>query len=225
VWHPGAGARSVAARRKRWAFELPFVLSDASLRPTCAACARRWDHFQAASASNSADVAAAWDAAARLCGPTSLERRVLDELRAGGPHAALVVARDAARGDVVRAGSAGVQAGTPVLEYRGQLLDGAEAARREAAYRVRGLGCYMLYFRFHDDQHCLDATAEDARLGRGRLVSHSRRAPNLHPLRVAVGGVPRVVFVALRDLAPGEELTFDYGDRESVAAFPWLDAS
>jgi SET domain-containing protein len=35
-------------------------------------------------------------------------------------------------------------------------------------------------------------------------------------------GLPRIVFMATRDIAAQEELLFDYGDRDHHAEFPWL---
>lgn len=66
----------------------------------------------------------------------------------------------------------------------------------------------------------IDATAESGRLG--RLVNHSRNG-NLLTKALWVDG-PRLVLLAAHDIAPGDELTYDYGDRskESLQHHPWL---
>ena len=68
----------------------------------------------------------------------------------------------------------------------------------------------------------IDATAESGRLG--RLVNHSRLAPNCQTKVVMVRDVPRLILIAKTDIEPGTELLYDYGDRskESLKAHPWL---
>ncbi|XP_072934453.1 histone-lysine N-methyltransferase Set8 isoform X2 [Epargyreus clarus] len=108
-----------------------------------------------------------------------------------------------------------------VVEYAGELVGVAEAREREHNYaQDPTAGCYMYYFRLQDQQYCIDATAESGRLG--RLVNHSRNG-NLSTKAVWVDG-PRLVLLAAHDIAPGEELTYDYGDRskESLRHHPWL---
>ncbi|CAH0758615.1 unnamed protein product [Diatraea saccharalis] len=108
-----------------------------------------------------------------------------------------------------------------VVEYAGELVGVAEARHRERLYaQDPNAGCYMYYFRHGDQQYCIDATAESGRLG--RLVNHSRNG-NLTTKAVWVDG-PRLVLLAAHDIAPGEELTYDYGDRskESLQHHPWL---
>lgn len=70
----------------------------------------------------------------------------------------------------------------------------------------------------------VDATREDPALGFGRLLNHSRTRPNLVPHKVVVDGVPHIVMVTSRDIAAGEELLYDYGERDerTLQAYPWL---
>lgn len=108
-----------------------------------------------------------------------------------------------------------------VVEYAGELVGTAEARERERRYALDpDKGCYMYYFRHGDQQYCIDATAESGRLG--RLVNHSRSG-NLSTKAVWVDG-PRLVLLAAHDIAPGDELTYDYGDRsrEALQHHPWL---
>jgi len=117
--------------------------------------------------------------------------------------------------------------GAFVAEYAGQLITGTEAAAREAAYRAGAYGSYMFFFEHGGRQHCVDATAERREYGVGRLISHSRRGPNLVPRKVVVDGVPRLALMARRDITYGEELAYDYGERDKAVleAFSWLQRS
>jgi SET domain-containing protein len=57
----------------------------------------------------------------------------------------------------------------------------------------------------------------------GRSLNHSIKHANIKPRKeVDWTDQPRIIFVAVRDIAPKEELVFDYGDRENIKEFPWL---
>ncbi len=81
------------------------------------------------------------------------------------------------------------------------------------------LYCYKLII------FSVDATAESGYLD--RLVNHSIKRPNLMTKIVEIGGTPHLVLVALKDIPVGEELLYDYGDRDAatVALNPWLTDS
>lgn len=70
--------------------------------------------------------------------------------------------------------------------------------------------------------YSVDATAETGYLG--RLVNHSAKEPNLVTRIMEVKNLPHLILVAARDIAVGEELLYDYGDRsrDAVEANPWL---
>ncbi len=56
-------------------------------------------------------------------------------------------------------------------------------------------------------------------------MNHSRTAPNIEMRRVVdAENNPHVCFFALHDIAPGSELLFDYGERDSsiIEENPWL---
>ncbi|KAK5622389.1 hypothetical protein CRENBAI_004431 [Crenichthys baileyi] len=109
-----------------------------------------------------------------------------------------------------------------VVEYHGELLELAEAKKREAQYAEDPeTGCYMYYFQYWSKTYCIDATKETDRLG--RLVNHSKSGncqTRLHP----IDGKPHLILVASKDINAEEELLYDYGDRSkaSISAHPWL---
>lgn len=115
-----------------------------------------------------------------------------------------------------------LRSGDFALEYAGKLIDYREAKQRELLYAAdKSVGCYMYYFTCRNKQYCVDATQESGRLG--RLVNHSKRG-NLKTQTCIIKGVPHLVLVAQRDIHPGEELLYDYGDRSktSLQFHPWL---
>jgi histone-lysine N-methyltransferase SETD8 len=118
------------------------------------------------------------------------------------------------RGRGLRA-TVAIRKGAEVIEYLGERLRGAEARAREAAYGD-GDDCYMYWI---SPQLCIDATQTPEHPA--RYINHSARNANLRPKIIQR---THLVFFATRDIAAGEELLFDYGDRrpDVVAANPWL---
>lgn len=109
-----------------------------------------------------------------------------------------------------------------VIEYIGDLISMADATEREQQYALDdNAGCYMYYFKHKNQQYCIDATIDTGKLG--RLVNHSRNG-NLLTKVVVVKQRPHLILIAKDDIEPGEELTYDYGDRskESLLHHPWL---
>ena len=95
--------------------------------------------------------------------------------------------------------------GTRVVEYTGERITKREALRREAqrlARRRRGQDDSVYIFHLNA-RYDLDGRA---RRNVARLINHSC-APNCR-VEVIRG---RVWIIARRDIAAGEELTFDYG--------------
>jgi len=86
------------------------------------------------------------------------------------------------------------------------------------------MGSYMYEFVFNKTKYCVDATEDDGSCG--RLINHScKKGQNCKmSIHVDDNGIPHLILVALRDILPGEELLYDYGDwnRSSKKAFPWL---
>ncbi|XP_014880861.1 N-lysine methyltransferase SETD8-like [Poecilia latipinna] len=151
----------------------------------------------------------------------SEEHRHIDDLLKNGIEEGLEVKHIEGKGRGVFAGKS-FKKGDFVVEYHGDLLDLAEAKKREAQYSEDPkTGCYMYYFQYQAKTYCIDATKETNR--RGRLLNHSKSGncqTRLHP----IDGTPHLIFVASRDIKAEEELLYDYGDRskESISAHPWL---
>lgn len=80
----------------------------------------------------------------------------------------------------------------------------------------------MYYFEWKKQKLCVDATLPNGRIG--RLINHSRKAPNCKTRLFVHKGQPHLIFVALKDIIKNEELLYDYGERDknAIEAHPWL---
>ncbi|MEQ2221252.1 hypothetical protein ILYODFUR_013896 [Ilyodon furcidens] len=151
----------------------------------------------------------------------SEEHRHIDDLLKKGTEEGMKVKDIEGKGRGVFAVK-GFKKGDFVVEYHGELLELAEAKKREAQYAEDPeTGCYMYYFQYWSKTYCIDATTETDRLG--RLVNHSKSGncqTRLHP----IDGKPHLILVASKDINAEEELLYDYGDRSkaSISAHPWL---
>ncbi|KAJ6635247.1 Histone-lysine N-methyltransferase PR-Set7 [Pseudolycoriella hygida] len=108
-----------------------------------------------------------------------------------------------------------------VIEYIGELITAAVAKERVEKYTVEQAGCFLFYFKHSGHNYCIDATKESDELG--RLLNHSRNG-NLKPKTFVYRNRPHIVLLAKQDIQIGEELSYDYGDREKTAMLnnPWL---
>ena len=96
-------------------------------------------------------------------------------------------------------------AGDMVIEYCGELVRPALAEHRERTIYDALVGAGTYVFRM-DDCHVVDAT----RAGNmAHLINHSC-APNCYSRLVCVGDRQHIVLFALRDIEPGQELSYDY---------------
>lgn len=93
-----------------------------------------------------------------------------------------------------------IEAGSTVIEYKGQIITWEEALDRHPHDPEQPN--HTFYFHL-DDGHVIDGKHEG---NTARWINHSC-APNLE----AEQDGNRVFLKALRDIAPGEELFFDYG--------------
>ena len=88
--------------------------------------------------------------------------------------------------------------------------------RHEEYMKDSSLGSYMLFVK----DFCIDATVESGRLG--RLLNHSRSAPNLMAYQLPEDR--KVITIAIKDIPAGTQLTWDYGeeDKEVLKELEWL---
>ncbi|XP_034549759.1 N-lysine methyltransferase KMT5A-A-like [Notolabrus celidotus] len=106
------------------------------------------------------------------------------------------------------------QKGDFLVEYRGEVITQQEYERRHRVYHD-ALQVFMFEFRFNGKQSCIDAAREDGSLG--RLVSDDHVNPNSTMETIRVDGKPHLCLFALKDISPGEEITYNYGDSD----WPW----
>ena len=68
----------------------------------------------------------------------------------------------------------------------------------------------------------VDATEESGKLG--RLINHSRGAPNLEVVAVVQDGEKRLALLAAKTIKAGEELLYNYGETRvaPLSDHPWL---
>jgi histone-lysine N-methyltransferase SETD8 len=110
-----------------------------------------------------------------------------------------------------------------ICEYAGEMIPYEVAKKREEAYaQDQSIGCYMYFFEYKSKHYCIDATAESGRLG--RLLNHSKLDGNCQAKLFETAARPYIILVAARDIRVGEELTYDYGERDksAIEAHPWL---
>ncbi|XP_041849327.1 uncharacterized protein LOC121645082 [Melanotaenia boesemani] len=94
-----------------------------------------------------------------------------------------------------------------VVEYRGVF------SRSEGADDKNNK--YVFDFMWNGKQYCIDASKEDGTLG--RLVNDDHEHPNCKVKRIMVNGRPHLCLFAVREIFPGEEITYNYGD----SSWPW----
>ncbi len=98
-----------------------------------------------------------------------------------------------------------IEEGDYVIEYKGEKITKKESERRALAQEARGRknGSGQVYIFELNKRYDLDG---NKRGNIARFANHSCE-PNCE----AVDDEGRIWFAALRDIEPGEELTFDYG--------------
>ncbi|KAK1904859.1 N-lysine methyltransferase KMT5A [Dissostichus eleginoides] len=106
------------------------------------------------------------------------------------------------------------QKGDFVVEYRGELVNSEESQRRRRIYHV-SCAVFMFDFYWQERTWCVDAAQEDSSLG--RLVNDDHKHPNCKMKKVVAENKPHLCLFALRDINPGEEITYDYGGTD----WPW----
>ncbi|KAK1793183.1 hypothetical protein P4O66_011592, partial [Electrophorus voltai] len=91
-----------------------------------------------------------------------------------------------------------IEEGSFIAEYRGALRDAGKCVP----------DAYSYYFIYNDTRYCVDASVDDGSLG--RLINDDSN-PNSKMKVIPVNDVPHLCLFALRDIQPGEEITYDYG--------------
>ena len=61
--------------------------------------------------------------------------------------------------------------------------------------------------------YSIDATKDNGRMG--RLVNHSTKTPNVVTKVIPINNHPYLCLIAKRCLQEGEELLYDYGERQN----------
>ncbi|KAM9707776.1 uncharacterized protein ACNS7B_000282 isoform 5-T5 [Menidia menidia] len=107
-----------------------------------------------------------------------------------------------------------IQAGAFLLEYRGDLINREEYERRVKVYHD-AMKVFMFEFRHDGKKLCVDAATDDGSLG--RLVNDDHLSPNSRMKTVKVNGKPHLCLFAIKDINPGEEITYNYGNYD----WPW----
>jgi hypothetical protein len=92
-----------------------------------------------------------------------------------------------------------IKRGTRIIEYTGERISPEEADRR---YDDGGMGRHHTFLFSVDSKVCIDAAVDG---NDARFINHSC-APNCE----AVDERKRIYIEAIRDIALGEELTYDY---------------
>ncbi|XP_054865957.1 uncharacterized protein LOC118470098 isoform X2 [Amphiprion ocellaris] len=74
---------------------------------------------------------------------------------------------------------------------------------------------YLFDFMWNGQHYCIDALKDDGTLG--RLVNDDHINPNCKVKKIVVKGRPHLCLFALKEIFPGEEITYNYGD----SPWPW----
>ncbi|OXU22773.1 hypothetical protein TSAR_003711 [Trichomalopsis sarcophagae] len=110
-----------------------------------------------------------------------------------------------------------------IVEYTGELISKAVGHERMSKYaKDESFGNFLLSFRLMDKKWFIDATKDDGRLG--RWVNHSSKNSNAKVKVMVIDTKPRVFLMASREISTGEEILYDYGERdpETIKNNPWL---
>ncbi|XP_060735274.1 uncharacterized protein LOC132852213 [Tachysurus vachellii] len=100
--------------------------------------------------------------------------------------------------------TARIEEGSFLVEYRGVLRDPGQCVP----------DAYSYYFIYNHTRYCIDASVDDGSLG--RLVNDDSN-PNAKAKVISINRIPHLCLFALRDIQPGEEITYDYGGYD----LPW----
>ncbi|CAJ1081563.1 uncharacterized protein LOC113091074 [Xyrichtys novacula] len=105
-----------------------------------------------------------------------------------------------------------IQAGDFVLEYRGELIT-LEQCKEKCYSETQST--FLYEFQWQKQQWCIDASKEDGSLG--RLANDNHKSPNCTMKKVIVNNRPHLCLFAVKDIAIGAEIDYNYGS----AKWPW----
>ncbi|CAF0824467.1 unnamed protein product [Adineta steineri] len=103
--------------------------------------------------------------------------------------------------------------GQMIVEYSGEVVRPCLTDKRERENEGKGFGCYMFTV---DSMNVIDATH---RGNKARFINHNCQ-PNCFAKTVLSGGSKHIVIYALKDIARGSELTYDYSFPEEDVKIP-----
>jgi SET domain-containing protein len=104
-----------------------------------------------------------------------------------------------------------IRRGTRIIEYTGERISHDESDRR---YDDTGMGRHHTFLFSIDKSTVIDAAVDG---NEARFINHSC-APNCE----AIDERKRIYIEAIRDIAPGEELTYDYAyERDGTEDEEW----
>ncbi|XP_044027833.1 uncharacterized protein LOC122864451 isoform X2 [Siniperca chuatsi] len=104
-----------------------------------------------------------------------------------------------------------IEPSTFVVEYRGHTFSHKDTTPNVCDT----LNNYLFEFSWKGAQWCVDASKEDRTLG--RLVNDDDVSPNCEMKKIVCEGKPHLCLFAVKEISPGEEITYNYGD----SSYPW----
>ncbi|XP_077139179.1 uncharacterized protein LOC143804702 [Ranitomeya variabilis] len=79
------------------------------------------------------------------------------------------------------------------------------------------LHVFMFEFKWNEKLWCIDAANDDGSFG--RLANDEHKSPNCRMKTFIHNGKPHLCLFAIRDINPGDEITYNYGNSD----WPWRD--
>nr|XP_020474167.1 uncharacterized protein LOC109970738 [Monopterus albus] len=106
-----------------------------------------------------------------------------------------------------------IEPSTFVVEYRGNILCHKNTrSQKKCGDRLRG---FLFEFSWIGAKWFIDASEEDGTLG--RLVNDDHTSPNCEMRKIVYGGKPHLCLFSVKEISPGEEITYNYGN----SSYPW----
>ncbi|XP_029976872.1 histone-lysine N-methyltransferase set-1-like [Salarias fasciatus] len=99
-----------------------------------------------------------------------------------------------------------IEPSTFVIEYRGKISEIDARSVRIGGDTFHG---FLHKFSWHGSRWCVDATRDDGSLG--RLVNDDHTSPNCIMKKIICEGKPHLCLFAVKEISPGEEITYNYG--------------